>query len=161
MPVVGIDPSTSTGLVCLDSDSGECVAKQVVFPTRKGFYRLQSIATSVRSLIEEWKPEKVVIEGYAYGNPHTLVILVEIGTLIRQVMYQQGVDWYTVPPTTVKKFVTGSGSAKKGDMAKSVKEKWGFVNACDDVVDAYALARIGLILGTESASHLRGIEYGC
>lgn len=140
--VMGIDPSTYTGVVVLKG--GElATAKVVTFPDAEGIKRLQLIATSVWSLVEEYQPDQVFIEGYAYGNKFSLVLMVEIGTVIRYSLYQQGRSWWNVPPTQLKKWVTGKGTAKKKDMATFVKNRWGFTSPSDDVVDAYALARLG------------------
>lgn len=142
--VVGIDPSTCTGVVVLDK-AGELVQSRVIhFPTAKGMDRVQLIAQAVSSFLDQYNPTHGVIEGYAFGNRNTLVTLVEIGTLLRLELHRRGMPWIEVQPTALKKFCTGKGNAKKPDMAKSVKERWGFNSASDDVIDAYSLARFGL-----------------
>lgn len=142
MRIAGLDISTKTGLACVEN--GETVGSKLIrFPDAKGFDRVQLIARSVKNVIQEWNPGLVVIEGYGYGNVNTLVDLVEIGTGIRLGLKELGMTWWLVPPTVLKKFTTGVGNAKKPQMAASVKERWGFESKSDDVIDAYALARLG------------------
>ena len=88
MVIVGIDPSTYTGLVRLED--GEGVGKTVNFPKTDGWRRLQLIADEIDRILANWKPDVVVIEGYAYGNHNSLVTLVEIGTIIRSVLHGRG-----------------------------------------------------------------------
>ena len=47
-----------------------------------------------------------------------------------------------VPPTTLKKFATGRGNAKKAEILLSVYKKWGREILDDNEADAYVLARI-------------------
>lgn len=139
MKYVGIDPSTFTGLCLLEGDTP--TAKLVNFKKKTGFERVQLIAKSVGSLLDDWKPDLIAIEGYAYGNSNSLVTLVEIGTIIRREFYVRKIPWYDVPPTILKKWVTGKGNAKKPDMAIAALDRWGFALTQDDIVDAFCLAR--------------------
>ena len=141
MKILGVDPSTFTGLCQLDGDKH--ITKLLHFDKARGFERLHLIAQSFRNTVLEWSPDLVVIEGYAYGNVNSLVGLVEIGTLIRKTLYDGKISWYDAPPTLLKKFATGKGNANKAAIAKAVQERWGFTSKSDDVVDAYALARLG------------------
>jgi crossover junction endodeoxyribonuclease RuvC len=142
MRVVGIDISTYTGMGCVDN--GETYGSKLIhFPKAKGFDRVQLIAKSVKNVVAEWTPDLIVIEDYAFGNKNSLVDLVEIGTGIRLGLKELGHSWWLVPPTSLKLFITGKGNAKKPQMAAAVKERWGFESKSDDVVDGYALARLG------------------
>lgn len=83
------------------------------------------------------------MEGYNIKNKYNLILMAEIGTILRNALYQAGVEWWDVPPTVLKKWTTGKGTAKKSDMAVAAQERWQFVHPSDDAVDAYALARLG------------------
>ena len=85
--------------------------------------------------------------------------LVEIGTVIRREFYIRGIPWYDVPPTVLKKWVTGKGNAKKPDMAMAALDKWGFALTQDDIVDAYCLARIleAVDKGLVNVSSMKGV----
>lgn len=142
MVTVGIDISTYVGICKLDG--AESVSKTINFKGKTGFNRLQLIAQEVERTFDIWKPvsESVAIEHYAFGNRNSLVLLVEIGTIIRYVLHRRHIKWWEVPPTTLKKWLTGKGNAKKPDMALAVKNRWGYSSPSDDVIDAFALAQM-------------------
>ena len=51
-----------------------------------------------------------------------------------------------VPPSTLKKFVTGKGNAKKDQMMLAIYKRWGTEFDNNDAADAYALAQYGRTL---------------
>ena len=144
MRVSGIDPSTKTGYVCLNGDGTVHDAKVIRFEERTGFHRVQSIANAILQQITEHQPDLILIEHYVIGRTSACIVLMEIGASIRLSLHQAGFRWMNVTPTALKKFATGKGNAKKPDMAAHVSRRWGFVSKSDDIVDAYALARIPL-----------------
>jgi crossover junction endodeoxyribonuclease RuvC len=73
-------------------------------------------------------------------------------------MYRRGVRWTDVPPPVLKKWITGKGNADKKKMAQAVCEKWQFVSKSDDVVDAYALARLAQRLAEVNAEFKKGLK---
>jgi len=159
MKTVGIDPSaTSTG-ICIVGDGFE-QGKAIHFINEKGMQRVQSIAKEVGRTLGIWEPKLAVVEGYAYGNHHTLVTLVEVGTIIRNVLFCLGIKYYEVSPSTLKKWTTGKGNATKDQMALAVKEKWGYNSPSHDIVDAYAMARMAQ-LGEEAMLEIKGVVLGC
>jgi Holliday junction resolvasome RuvABC endonuclease subunit len=153
--IMGIDPSTHTGIVVLGGH-GPSVAKYVNFPEEKGFDRLHLIAKAVHNTVIDCKPDIVVIEDYAVGNKFTRTEMVEVGTAIRSALYELGLGWWTIPPTSLKLWTCGKGGGKgkegKAAMAAAVLKRWGFKSKYDDVVDAYALARFGQHI------HINGIH---
>lgn len=159
MRSVGIDPSTSTGMVLLAEDH---VSSSVVnFPGLKGIPRVLAIKERARELLFAWKPDVVVIEGYGFANKFTLTLMVEIGFSLRLLLHELQVPWYIAPPTVLKKFATGSGAAKKPQVSAAVASRWGFKAPSDDVVDAYVLAQIAKELGVNGVtSGLKGVERG-
>lgn len=51
-----------------------------------------------------------------------------------------GTDPTIVPPTSLKKFVTGKGTASKDDVVKAVQSKWSNDIKNNNIADAYGLA---------------------
>jgi len=151
MIVVGIDPSTKTGLAAVNGKGKVVASKEIVYsPSKtKGVIRATDIAQEVIDFCDKHKPKLVVIEGYAFGNKFTLVTMVEIGTMIRYKLQGgsqiKSYHWIELQPTALKKFVTGKGNSKKDMMMKEVYKKWGF-EGTDNECDAVGLAMYGLSL---------------
>lgn len=153
--VLGLDVSTKTGAVLLDSSLPELgiegLAKELSLKpldngtTENRVFRASELFTTVRQLLFLHKPDLVAIEGYGYANVHTLAILVELGTMVRYACIVQETPFLDVPPTVLKKYVTGKGNTKKDQMRLAVYKKWGYEHKSDNVVDAYALSRIGFL----------------
>ena len=159
MIVMGIDPSTKTGYVILrgahmadgSTTASVCQYGEINFPKKRGMDRVQSIGRQIGDLIDEWSPDAVVIEGYAFANRHTLVTLVEIQTCIRLHLHEYSVKrdrqtWAECQPSMLKKFVTGKGTSKKDVVMLNVFKTWGF-EGTDNEADAYGLAMLALYAG--------------
>jgi Holliday junction resolvasome RuvABC endonuclease subunit len=139
---------------------GEDRGKTVHLPDQRGFERVQLLAQEVGRVLYVWEPDLVVVEGYAYcKNISSFVTLVEIGTMVRAVLYESHFDWVVVPPTVLKKWTTGRGNAKKEDMVTAAATRWGFVSYSHDIVDAYALAQMGQ-LGRATLLDIPGVILG-
>ena len=141
MKVMGIDPSTKTGIVVmqgdevLDADVISCGSKNTI-------ERAASISRQVRGVAKDHKVAFVIIEDYAYhGNKGSLVALAEIGTMIRWRLWVEKIPYLDAAPNTVKKFVAGKGNAMKDQMRLAIFKRWGFEHESMDVVDAYAMAK--------------------
>ena len=119
---------------------------EICFPKAKGIERVQLIGRAIADILDEHAPDIVVVENYGFANKHTLVILVEIGTVIRLSLHAYKFKWGAAAPNAVKKFGAGVGNAKKDKMMIEVYKQWGF-EGTDNEVDAYALAALGLYAG--------------
>ena len=150
MRTVGLDCATCTGMALVGDEEDR--GKTIEIPSERGYLRLQLIANQVAETLQIWKPELAAVEGYAYvRNLGSFVKLVEVGTMIRGVLYTLNIPWVEVPPTVLKKWTTGKGNATKDQMALAVKQRWAYQSPSDDIVDAYALAQMvqmGLLAAT-------------
>lgn len=160
---VGIDPSTHIGLAVLDdNDSVICTRGFDLkgIKTYEGFARSQVLARGVGNFVDEWVTPGtvIVIEGYVLHTKASIALLCEIGTLIRLELFERKLPWWEVPPSTLKKFVTGKGNADKKAMAQAVQERWNFYSANHDIVDAFALAKCGGAL-SDGKLLLKGVNY--
>ena len=141
MRTCGIDPATCTGMAVVGD--GEDRGTTVHLPDERGFDRLHLIANNVARILDIWSPDLVAVESYAYvRNVRAFATLVEVGTVIRTVLYDQRRPWVEVPPTVLKKWTSGKGNATKAQMAVAVHERWGFRSGSTDIADAYALAQM-------------------
>ena len=85
----------------------------------------------------------VAVEGYAFNATKAAHMQGELGGAIRLALenHFSGVP-LIIPPTVVKKYATGRGSAKKSEILLGVYKKWGVDFSDDNAADSYVLARI-------------------
>jgi Holliday junction resolvasome RuvABC endonuclease subunit len=156
--VLGIDIATHTGLAFLMGDSHRMKS---IHPNSKGFSRVQSIATGVERFLDTWEPDVVVIEANTagvHGNIASFIATVECATAIKIILFQKQYSWIEVSPLTLKKWTTGNGKADKKEMHDFVQSRWGFSSENTDLVDAYALARLGQ-QETEQLEKIKGVTF--
>lgn len=154
MITMGIDQSfTSTGVVFLN-DSSSVLHVEIISSDKNVdfFERAWIISQRINSLIEQYNPDHISMEGLAFGG---------VGNATRQLSGLQytimngirkvaGKECELIAPTTLKKFAFGKGKASKVEMyeslpqsvktffsVKEVKKTKGLY----DVTDAYFLAR--------------------
>jgi Holliday junction resolvasome RuvABC endonuclease subunit len=104
--------------------------------------RLEYIEQQALTWIDNWQPSLVAMEGYSFSK-NGMAALGELGGVLKMAIYRRAIPLLIVPPFTLKKFTTGSGSAPKETMMMEVLSKWGFRSKDNNEADAYALARFG------------------
>ena len=155
---IGIDQSlTSTGYFVRNFSSGELVeTKGLIKPgERRGASRLAYIFSSFDKILSGLDSAKVIIclEGYAYNYRKGKVFeLGEVGGIIKVCCYQNDITPISVPPTELKKFVTGKGSASKKEVMAVVHERQ------DDIADAKGLCLIAEELCRRVSTERKKIE---
>ncbi|MGW1180106.1 crossover junction endodeoxyribonuclease RuvC [Streptomyces drozdowiczii] len=99
---------------------------------------------------------QVCYEGYAYGSKFRREELGELGGMMKLALVQVYPPHllHAVAPTTVKKFVTGSGRADKDKMILAVYKRWQHESSSHDAADAYTLARIAEALAAPELPEL-------
>ncbi|MDJ0463177.1 hypothetical protein [Streptomyces sp. H27-C3] len=95
----------------------------------------------------------VAMEGYSHGSKFQREALGELGAVVKLAIAEiAGVrPWrhpVIVPPPTLKKYVTGKGTATKQEMIDTVARRYGAIFYNDNLADAYALARVACTLQT-------------
>lgn len=84
----------------------------------------------------------VAMEGYAMGRTFNREKLGELGGVVKLAHATVfGSDPLVVPPTSLKKFITGKGNASKKEVVAAVREKWDSEVKNDNIADAYGLAQ--------------------
>ena len=147
----GIDPSTKTGLVVLDVEIqnlkyvGHVVvySKEITLPD-SGFLndtdRAVKTANHVVDVITDHSPDYVSVEGHAFASTFMSFVELEINFAIRNLMTRGGLGYCSIPPGSLKKFVTTNGQAKKELILKNVFKRWGFDTDSNNIADAFGLA---------------------
>jgi Holliday junction resolvasome RuvABC endonuclease subunit len=86
----------------------------------------------------------VFMEGYSMGSKTGRERLGELGGQLRLWLFRTGWNLVVVPPTTLKKYVSGKGNSEKNAMMMEVLARWGHKSSDDNAADGYALARFGI-----------------
>lgn len=134
--VLGIDQSLTNTGVCIITSAGTCCYRKIS-PKCKGSRRLHHIFTSLSKLVKAHTPRLIVMEGYSMDSLNKPFALGEVGGVIRLISQLENIPLYVIPPSSLKKFVTGSGaSPKEAIMATYMLED-------NDLADARGLAEIG------------------
>ena len=148
--ILGLDSSTHCGWSLYLGDCGDTIVGEFHHPKeRERFCRWHKYYSDLETLIDSKVSVNIdlcVIEGYAFNALFSQVPLVEIGTLLRGCLINKNIPWIEVPPTTLKKFTTGKGNAKKSSMILAVYKRWGIETSNDNIADATALMRLGMAL---------------
>jgi crossover junction endodeoxyribonuclease RuvC len=146
--ILGLDISTKTGWAVWRD--GEIIEKGVFHvepPKSKDpiarFSRWRGYRSHLGDILVTYNPVYAFVEGYGYANAHTLVTLVELSALLKAELMAFGLPWTEVPPTTLKKFLTGSGKAEKQKMLLEVYKRFAIDCKTNDEADAVTLAYFG------------------
>lgn len=144
MTYIGIDQSYSGfGLVLLQPDgSHEAALKK--FDLKKfenPAHRLVAVINWLDDQIDV-QATAVCMEGYANGAKFGRELAGELGGQVKTYFWTHHQTMpFIVPPTVLKKYVTGKGTAKKNEMLLGVYKRWDVEFKDDNLADAYALAR--------------------
>jgi len=151
MIFMGIDPSlTGTGIAILDSglENKSYLAEHYLIKTKSSDEieaRYDQIMKKISSLTDGKDIQYIYIEGLSFGSKGAAVTeLAGLHYIIRYYLYKMGISFKEIPPTTLKKYITGSGKAQKNLMLLNIYKKWGIEFTDDNTADAYSLARYAL-----------------
>ena len=113
----------------------------------EGLERMDHILMSLKDgICLDCDPNKtlIVIEDFSFASKGaSLFQIAGLGYLIRHWFWKHGYDILLVPPTVLKKFVTGAGNSDKSVMLMKILKNWNLEILDDNIGDAYGLSRIG------------------
>lgn len=149
MAFVGIDQSyTGFGLIIINAQTGEHHAHLGKFDLAKYPHqqaRLRAIENWLLDNLQGWLVDGIAMEGYNAGAKFGREMSGELGATVKRALYERHAQQLlptVIPPTSLKKFATGSGTAKKAEMLLGVYKRWGAEFKDDNLADAYVLAKI-------------------
>jgi Holliday junction resolvasome RuvABC endonuclease subunit len=138
---LGIDQSYSGFAITALQD--DAFYAEVYKSDKGGIDRLRDIQSHVMNWLYEFNNvSDVAMEGYAFGS-QMANMLGELGGMVKLTLLDFGIYPMIVPPTTLKKYVTGKGTGvPKSQMLLFVYKKWDVDITDDNAADSYALARL-------------------
>lgn len=148
---VGIDQSYSGfGLTLLDTDCGNWHTEVFKAPgshVDRLYWISEHLKKVFNGLASHADNIDVGMEGYAYGSIMANMAG-ELGAVVKLACYTSldqfhGKYPYIIPPTMIKKYVTGKGTGvQKNQILLNVYKKWGVEFTDDNAADAYAIAHL-------------------
>lgn len=141
--VLGVDPSTRTGLAVVTTEGVVLYTAEVEFKKLTGFPRIHAIVGEVFSVIEKFDPVSIVIESMIVGQASSAVTVIQVASILRYFLWQEGILYTEVPPSTLKQFVAGKGNATKEQVMMHVLKQFGFESKTNNIADAVGLAFFG------------------
>lgn len=172
--LASIDYSMNSPAICVYDTEDEYVFESFKFynigtlKTRVGLYnnieikfipdyltqeeRFRNLTSWASNILATNKVTEVCIEGYSLGASSGLVFqIAENTSLIKQYMDLNGIKFFVIPPTQVKKTFHGKGNAKKDAMVGKFYELFPdqklhdilgikeMTKPIDDIVDSFAI----------------------
>ena len=95
--------------------------------------------------LEEFEPDLIVLEGYAYSRGNQAHQIGELGGVIRWLFYDLDRVPVVIAPAKLKKFVTGKGNANKALVMMEAYKRFAIDVPTTDEVEATALAIMGAV----------------
>lgn len=149
--ILGIDPGiNTTGYALLGIFDNECRLLDKGFispPKNKDFsYRLLFLYEAMQDILQTHRPTTVVVEDiYSHVRfPYTAVLMGHARGVIFLAIEKTSAIIKTIPPSKVKKAISGKGNASKEQIRGILKQIYGLKDEFDkyplDVSDALALA---------------------
>lgn len=144
---IGIDQSyTGFGITALDKK--DHFYTEVYKSEETGVKRLYDIRNYVEEFLMTFNVERIAMEGYAFGS-QTANMAGELGGILKLLMY----DLYPandlarypliVPPTSLKKYITGKGQGiNKNQILLAVYKHYEVEFTDDNAADSYILAKM-------------------
>lgn len=122
--------------------------------------RIRKIVEELEMIVSETTPTVAVIEGLAFmvKNATALVQLSALNYMTRSMLMDYNVPFIIVAPTSLKKFITGNGAAKKDVMLIETFKRYGVTILNDNEADAYGLSQIGLALHEGNSKAITKIQ---
>lgn len=116
--------------------------------------RINSLSQWALDIIEDFSPDYIALEGYAFGaRGSSLFQIAENTGLLKWRLWTKKYKCEVYPPTMIKKFATTKGNANKAKMIESFQEETKInihkvldsksSNPASDIVDSYFICKKG------------------
>lgn len=145
---IGIDLSLSSTGFCLKTGSEIRVEtiKSKPDDSPDDLARLKYIVAEVMRRIPKGVSMIGVEDFFVPGNRFQIgagIKLAMLGTAMRLALYDAGMPFFVVSPSSLKKYILGKGVGQKSLIVMAVYKKWGLEVKDDNQADGCVLAHIG------------------
>ena len=123
-------------------------------PELQGIERYTFICKWAMDVIASYDVQCVFMEDYAFGAQGRVFNIGENTGILKQSLYRRDIPYYTIPPTVIKKYATGKGTANKKKMLDNfltytgvdVQQVMNYAgdNPISDIVDSFYILEWGL-----------------
>lgn len=124
MKILGIDPGLSqTGIAIISKENESNKLSWELIKHKKNENRLHKYFESISKIIEEEKPDQIVIESIFRGpNTKTLIKIAELRGVYLLLTQIKNLPIQQFTPREIKQSVTGSGASSKEQVRYMVKK---------------------------------------
>jgi len=138
MKILGIDQSlTETGFCILNNGkrdtSGIIKLNSKIIPEKINY-----IIEQLKDILSNDSINYITREGFSYGSVNQAFKLGGLGLAIDCAFYKN--NFYIIPPSLLKKFITGNGNSKKDQMMLQTYKKYNIEFKNNNECDAFGLA---------------------
>lgn len=138
---LGIDASLTGFAACLMDDSGEYFIR-VFTPGTRGAARLAELKSLLHAFVGAETLKDVALES-AVNHSSSASVLGEVSGVVKEYLFSEhNITPLMIPPTSLKKFVCGKGTATKDVVMMKVLQRYGEEIPDNNAADAYVLARM-------------------
>lgn len=142
--ILGIDPSfTASGLIFLQTPDNHHDEILIASKGSSTIERVRYVYRIINTKIEEYKPDLIVIEAFAFSRPNQAHQIGYLGLRIREEIERLNFSYIEPTPNQVKKFCSGKGNCAKELILQQVYKRWGVEFSDNNLADAYTMARLG------------------
>jgi len=91
-----------------------------------GHQRIEEIRYGIHKILP-CQPRLAIIEGGFVGHNNNSLLLAELAGIVKQDLWQWGVPYVLVAPSTIKLYATANGGAEKRDVLHAIRHRYGHV----------------------------------
>ena len=88
-------------------------------PYESEMERFDNISEWALAILQKFNVKQVALEGYSLGSKGKIFEIAENTGILKQKLWQAGIEFTTPAPTTIKKHFTGKGNSKKEAMLEA------------------------------------------
>jgi len=125
--LIGLDLSLTAPAIAWSHSASRAWAPgtRTVRSEGSGHGRIEDIRFRIHQTLQS-QPQLAVIEGgFVNSNAGTTLALAELAGIVKQDLWQWGVPYVLVAPSTIKLYATANGGAEKKDVLHAVRHRYG------------------------------------